>query len=151
MSKMLLLGFLLPLSYNLSNVELRREKVQLHISAENPHARPALPALPNRRMVGVLIKGQWQLDGLNCFNCRFQNATLTYAGGQFRCDECWFDGSLSIMFSGAAANALAVNDWVQQLHDSKQWPPTMLPITDFLRQASADALKVTLISPRASP
>lgn len=151
MSKILLLGFLLPLAYNVSMVEPQREKAQLQISAENPQARPDLPALPKGQIVGLLITGSWQLDGLNCFNCRFHNATLTYAGGQFRCVECWFDGSLSIMFSGAAANALAVNDWVKQLRDPKQKPPTMLPVTDFRKSASAEALKVTLISPRASP
>ena len=127
------------------------DRVRLQITAEDPQARPGLPPMPAQPMIGILVNGTRQLDGLNCFNCRFHDVTLTYAGGQFRCIDCWFDGTVSIQFSGAAANALALNGWVKQLRDPKQSEPTMLPASQFLQDASAEALKVTLVSPGASP
>jgi hypothetical protein len=57
---------------------------------------------------GHVIKSIQQLDGLNCVDCTFDDASLTYGGGPFRFVNAKFSGATNLTFAGAAANTLAL-------------------------------------------
>jgi len=58
--------------------------------------------------------GIFQLDGLNCEQCTFGDATFEYSGGAFNCVDCRFTApEKNITLSGAALNTLRVSQCLQ--------------------------------------
>jgi hypothetical protein len=70
----------------------------------------AVPAVPpiliHLNGFSSLSKAEQPLDGLDCKNCSFDNATFTYGGGSYQLTNCRFSGTTSVKLTGAAANAL---------------------------------------------
>lgn len=69
----------------------------------------------------TLAGGTHVLDGLECLNCVFENAVLTYAGGNFKLVNPQFKGTVSIEFKGAALNGIAL---FNKLNSSVTGKPT---------------------------
>jgi hypothetical protein len=69
---------------------------------------PTIPGLgPRIESLNLDATGQ-DLDGLNCGECVFNNAALTYSGGAFRMDKASFSGTTRLTLKGAAANGVAM-------------------------------------------
>jgi hypothetical protein len=127
----------------------QQQRKVLQVSPQQQSAKPRLPPLRQPRIANVLIQGDWELDGLNCVGCRFRNASLHYSGGSFRCTQCWIEDDLTIVFSGAAVNVLAVRGWlnVRNGAGAANLPLPNVSETVHLKMP----LKVDLVSPSLSP
>jgi hypothetical protein len=72
---------------------------------ELPNAIPAVPSLHGITEENAHFGNErQQLDGLDCKNCRFDNASLEYSGGAFRLENATFAGPFRLTLKGAAAN-----------------------------------------------
>jgi len=52
--------------------------------------------------------GKQQLDGLDCRDCKFNNAGLVYGGGSWNLKNPTLSGTTTVSLVGAAANTLAL-------------------------------------------
>lgn len=103
------------------------ERRTLNISVTKPAAIPKITPLPPKPLVNVRFTGRLQLDGLNCTNCTFEDAVLTYSGGAFICRDCWFSSSVVLQLQGPALNGLTLAHWAAQTQQNPQSagpPPT---------------------------
>jgi hypothetical protein len=53
-----------------------------------PSAMPKTPAVWMHMAGGGINGGVQQLDGMDCNGCKVAVSVLTYAGGQFKCENC---------------------------------------------------------------
>jgi hypothetical protein len=90
------------------------------------------PTLHNMVVTGNLVQ---QLDGLNCANCVFDNAVLTYGGGALNLTHPTFRKGIRIHLTGAAANTLVVVALVQELNRPNRPVPPSPFKPPILRQA----------------
>lgn len=89
---------------------------------------PAMPIVPsvwlNINSVGFRSgNGVQQLDGINCKGCSVDVAVITYAGGQFRCEDCVFAKPKEIVLLGPALNTLQFLQLVGIVPPAKPEPP----------------------------
>lgn len=55
------------------------------------------------------------LDGLNCTNCKFEDAALSYAGGVVNLRGSTFSGTTKLQLEGAAANTIALLEFLKAI------------------------------------
>jgi hypothetical protein len=81
-------------------------------STPAPLAAPAVPSVAGlgAEVDGLVVQGKRKrLDGLACNNCRFNNSTLTYAGGEYQLKNVTFGkGPIKVVLHGAALNTVNV-------------------------------------------
>jgi hypothetical protein len=63
------------------------------------------------------------LDGLDCRKCTFEDAPFIYAGGPFNLEDSKFKGTFTVDFVGAAANTLALVDFMQHVSNGSREIP----------------------------
>lgn len=71
---------------------------------------PRVPPLKHNRLIQVHIGNGFvtPLDGLECESCTFDNPVLEYGGGAFDLKDTTFKGQVTIQYTGAAANTIAL-------------------------------------------
>lgn len=69
---------------------------------------------PIVKRIGISNIAQ-QLDGLDCRNCLLDNAVLRYGGGPFNLVGTRVSGKITIEYTGAAANTVAMIDLLKGL------------------------------------
>jgi hypothetical protein len=85
----------------------------------------ALPSTVIPRLINLnwmpIIEGSYLssrsqvLDGLDCRGCVLENSHFIYSGGPFNFSNTTIRGSVSIEYRGAAANTIAMIDFVKGL------------------------------------
>jgi hypothetical protein len=133
------------------------------ISAQPPQSVPsqprstivnisdAIPAVPALRHIvftkGAFTGGTQQLDGLECESCLFDNVTFTYGGGAVRLVNPSISGPIRVELTGAAANTVAVIQYLQAI-DANRQPAPINPRTPILKSATARRVfKADFITP----
>jgi hypothetical protein len=77
------------------------------------------PIVKHLRLTSVKVQS---LDGLDCRSCAFEDAKLVYSGGAFNLQDTHFGGNVSIEYSGAAANTIAMLELMGGLAKSEAAP-----------------------------
>lgn len=119
---------------------------QTAISA-GPSAVPVVPPVAVETS-GNTIEGMvFDLDGVNSTGDVFDNATIEYGGGAFRLIQPKFSGSIRLRLKGAAANTLALLQYIQAV-EAGQRPKRTIPRQPLQRAAQiTNAMTADLISP----
>jgi hypothetical protein len=92
---------------------------------------PILPPLSGTKLNRLgLGGGRWTLDGIDCDSCTFRDLNLEYSGGLVRCENCSFDGDVTLSLKGAALDGWFVTQWFIALEKNnpslfKTAPPTL--------------------------
>ena len=74
-------------------------------SISSPGAQPLVPPLTGAGLTGAPLRNlTYQLDGLTCTNCTFDNVIFEYAGGAYKLENVQMSGNVGVRLTGAAAN-----------------------------------------------
>lgn len=120
---------------------------QTAISA-GPSAVPVVPPVTTVETSGNTIEGMvFDLDGVNSTGDVFENATIEYGGGSFRLIQPKFSGPIRLRLKGAAANTLALLQYIQAV-EAGQRPKRTVPRQPLQQVAQiTNAMTADLISP----
>jgi len=85
-----------------------------HLSATGARNVVAITADASPKVPGIMmtvdhleaIRSGQVLDGLECIDCVFEDATLRYSGGAYRLINPTFKGRVTVEFSGPAYDAV---------------------------------------------
>jgi hypothetical protein len=96
-----------------------------------PNKQPSVPGLgPPMKNMGF-VSGMQPIDGLDCSGCFFENTTLLYSGGAFKLTDAKVNGNVRIEFSGAAANTLALLQFLTSLSKGQKPSAPLIPKPDI--------------------
>jgi hypothetical protein len=105
-----------------------------NMAIRNTPAIPVVPPGPVISLHNVAFStiggndGVQQLDGLRCDGCRFDDAVLTYGGGNFELKNVTISGTARLQLTGAAANTVALIDALESIGlDSNAILPNLIP------------------------
>lgn len=94
---------------------------------ETPYSMPHVPPLLGITVSNsVFDNGPQFLDGLNCEDCEFKDASLYYGGGSFQLKNIKVSGATRLTLVGAAANTEALLNFFHGLEDGEV-PPASKP------------------------
>jgi len=100
------------------------------------HAEPSVPGFGPPVCTAKIEDSTQPLDGLNCTDCAFTNATLEYSGGPYNLVRASFAGTTQIVLKGAAANTVAILPLLQAITAGSAEPPPN-PNRPILKSATA--------------
>lgn len=148
-----LLSFVLTTSCMFLVLSMTRGFAVMHSSSAAPKeivnesAFPPVPPIIVRVHDGRFSRLTQQLDGLDCVNCVFKDVTFEYGGGSFHLTNSSFSGPIRVNFKGAAANTLAVLEFIGALNSGSHPQPlkARTPIPQIA--TSKQGIKVSLASP----
>jgi len=102
-----------------TSLVLGRPKLSRGAQEFNPHAEPTIPGLTAKLESLTLSGQQLPLDGVNCIKCKLKAPVLTYAGGEFNCEQCEL-AMKNITLKGAALNTVVLLQSLGVLQGPKQ-------------------------------
>lgn len=113
-------------------------------------AAPVVPTVGTVVLNGSTVTGAYEIDGLQCMNCKFTNVDLIYGGGAYRFENPTVIPPVSFRFTGAAANTFALLDMFRLIGCPAAAPKPGLPNpnTPILKKANLKLpIRVNIVSP----
>jgi hypothetical protein len=115
---------------------------------------PDIVKTPIFDQMEVSAGGVQALDSLDCRNCSFEDATLTYGGGAFNLVGLKTSGTTTVKLTGAAANTYAFLKFMEQIGKGVEGTGANFPISRPIERKTVTKkpmTKMTVTAPFIGP